>query len=73
MLNIINRSTNQHIKANLNSIIPETNRWIDEVMLYKLGLKVEYVFGQGLIWRDHNKERYKLKGASKGNKYIIQG
>jgi len=30
------------------------------------------VSGQGLKWRDHNKDRYKLKGANKGEKYAIQ-
>ena len=40
MLNIINPSINQHTKAILNSIIPKTTYYINEVMFHRLGLKV---------------------------------
>jgi len=40
MLNIINPSTNQHTKATLNSIIPKTTHYKDEVRLYRLGVEV---------------------------------
>jgi len=48
MLNAINPSTNRHTKVTLNSITPKTTRYIDEVMLHKLGLKVGLcVYGHG--------------------------
>jgi len=41
MLNIMNSLTNKHTKAALNSTIPKTTGYIDEVMLNKHGLKIE--------------------------------
>ena len=32
---------NKHTKATLNSLIPKTTHYIDEVMLHRLGLKAE--------------------------------
>ena len=40
MLNTINTSIKQHIKATLKLIIPKNTHYIDEVMLHRVGIMV---------------------------------